>query len=62
MTCISSILNFRSFYVMIRIKTEVVVRRCSIKKVFLKFRNIHRETRLRPSTLLKKRSGSGVFL
>ena len=62
MTCISSILNFRSFYVMIRIKTEAVVRRCSIKKVFLKFRNIHGETRLRSSTLLKKRSGSGAFL
>ena len=48
--------------------------RCSVKKAFLKFREIHRKTpalesllkkscRLRPTTLFKKRgSGTGVFL
>ena len=36
--------------------------RCSIKKLFLKLRNIHRKTPLVLQTLLKRESNTGIFL
>ena len=53
--------------------TEAVVQRCSVKKVVLKISQISQENMcrnlffnkvvgLRPATLLKRDSGTGVFL
>ena len=41
------------------IDSEVVVRKCSVKKMFL---IISQNSGLRPATLLKRESGAGVFL
>ena len=51
------------FHMIINVlESEAVSRWCSVTKVFLKFRKIHRKTCLRPATLLKKDSNTGAFL
>ena len=42
-------------------ETEVVAQRCSVKKVFLKFRKIHRKTPVRVSFLIKLQVSKNIF-
>ena len=42
-------------------ETEAVAQRCSVKKVFLKFRKIHRKTPVPVSFLIKLQVSKNIF-